>query len=64
MPGRPITAKQDEIIFVLFGQCSQENVGANGIAVRQHQKAAFTGSRFNSPIGIAIFADVMAWNPG
>ena len=62
MPGRTITAKQDEVIFVLFGQCLQENVGANGIAVWQHQKAAFTGSRLNSAIGIAIFTDMMAWN--
>ena len=62
MPGRPITAKQDEVILVLFGQCLQENVGANGIAVWQHQKAAFTASRLNGPIGVAIFADMMAWN--
>ena len=62
MPGRPITAKQDEVILVLFGQCLQKNIGADGIAVWQHQKAAFTGSRLNGSIGVAIFADMMAWN--
>ena len=62
MPSRTITAEQDQVILVLFGQCLQKNVGADGIAVWQHQKAAFTGSRFNGPIGIAIFADMMAWN--
>ena len=64
MPGRPITAKQDEVILVLFGQCLQKNIGADGIAVWQHQKAAFTASRLNGPIGVAIFADMMAWNLG
>ena len=62
MPGRPITAKQDEVILVLFGQCLQKNIGADGIAVWQHQKAAFTASRLNGPIGVAIFTDMMAWN--
>ena len=40
----------------------QKNVGADGIAVWQHQETAFTGSRLNGPIGIAIFADMMAWD--
>ena len=62
MPGRTITAKQDQVILELFGEFLQKNIGADGIAVRQHQKAAFTGNRLNSPIGIAIFADMMAWN--
>ena len=62
MPGRTVTAKQDQVILELFGQCLQKNVGADGIAVWQHQKAAFTGSRLNGPIGIAIFADMMTWN--
>ena len=62
MPGRTVTAKQDQVILELFGQCLQKNIGADGIAVWQHQKAAFTGSRLNGPIGIAIFADVMTWN--
>ena len=62
MPGRTIAAEQNQIILELFGQCLQKNVGADGIAVWQHQKAAFTGSRLNGSIGIAIFADMMAWN--
>ena len=62
VPSRPITAEQDQVILVLFRQRLQKNVGADGIAVWQHQKAAFSGSRFNGPIGIAIFADMMAWN--
>ncbi len=62
MPGRTITAEQDQVILELFGKCLQENVGTDGIAVWKHQKAAFTGSRLNGSIGIAIFADMMAWN--
>ena len=62
MPGRTITAEQAQVILELFGQCLQKNVGADGIAVWQHQKAAFTGSRLNGSIGVAIFADMMAWN--
>ncbi len=62
MSGRAITAEQDQVILVLFGQRLQKNVGADGIAVWQHQKAAFTGSRLNGSIGVAIFADMMAWN--
>ena len=62
MPGHPITAKQDQVILELFGQCLQKNVGADSITVWQHQETAFTGSRLNGPIGVTIFADMMAWN--
>ena len=62
MPSRTITAEQDQVIFELFGQSLQKNVGAGGIAVWQHQKAALTGNRLNGPIGVTIFADMMAWN--
>ena len=62
MPSRPITAKQDQVILELFGQCLQKNVRAGSITVWQYQEAAFAGSWFNSPISIAIFEDMMAWN--
>ena len=62
MPSCPITAKQDQVILELFGQWLQKNVRADSITVWQYQEAVFTGSWFNSPISIAIFADMMAWN--
>ena len=62
MPGRPITAKQDLVILELLGQCLQKNVRADSITVWQHQETAFAGSWLNSPISIAVFADMMAWN--
>ena len=62
MPSRPITAKQNQVILELFGQCLQKNVRAGSITVWQHREAAFAGSWLNSPISIAIFADMMAGN--
>ena len=62
MPSRAITAEQNQVILVLFGQHLQKSVGADGIVVWQHQKAAFTGSWLNSPIGVEMFTDMMTWN--
>ena len=62
MPGRTITAKEDQVIFELFRQCLQKNVDADGIAVWQHQEAALSSGRLDCTVGIAVFPDVMAWN--
>ena len=62
MPGRTITAKEDQVIFELFRQCLQKNVDADGIAVWQHQEAALCSGRLDCTVGIAVFPDVMAWN--
>ena len=59
MPSCTITAEQNKVILVLFGQRFEKNVGTDGIAVWQHQKAVFTGSRLNGPIGIPVFPDMM-----
>jgi len=64
VPTRTITDQNNMIICVLCRQFLQENVHAICIAIGQKQKARFARQGFDRPIGIVIFADMMAWHNG
>lgn len=62
MPCSTITAKENYVVRILLCQVAQEEIYANCIIVWHDQETTLPGGRFDSSVGITIFADVMTRN--
>lgn len=62
VPCGTVATEENDVIWILLHQVAQEKVHANCIAVWQDQETALPGNRFDSPVGITIFPDVMTRN--
>lgn len=60
MPASTVADQENLVIWIVFRQFFQEEIHADCITIGQYPKEAVAGSRFNSPIGITIFPNVMA----
>lgn len=64
MPCGTITAKQNDILGILFRKMFQENIHAYRVAIRHDQEEAIACQWLYRTIGIAILSDVMAGHAG
>lgn len=64
MPCGAITAKQNDILSVLFRKMFQEDIHAYRVAIRHDQEEAIACQWLYRTIGIAILPDVMAGHAG
>lgn len=64
MPGRTVTAKQDDVIGVLFGQFFQKDVHARCVTIRHNKKVSIARQRLYRSVSISILPNMVAWHTG
>ena len=64
VPCRTITAKQNNIISIFFGQLLQKDIHADSIAIGQDEKAPITCQRLHRAVSITVRTDMMAGHTG
>ena len=62
VPHGSVTYQQDLVIWIRLGQFREKYIHTICIAVGKHQEETVSVLRFHSPVYIAVFADVVAWN--
>ena len=62
VPHCSVTYQQDLVIWIRLGQFREKHIHTICIAVGKHQEETLSVLRFHSPVYIAVFADVVAWN--
>ena len=64
VPCRTITAKQNNIISIFFGQLLQKDIHADSIAIGQDEKVPIACQRLHCAVGITVLTDMMAGHTG
>ena len=60
MPCSTVTAKKNNIIWILFRKFFEKNVHADRVAVWHDQKTRFACKRFNSTVNVPVLSNMMA----
>lgn len=64
MPCRAVTAKQDNVLRILFRQFLQKDIHAHRIAIRHDEEISFSSRRLYCSIGITILPNVVTGYAG
>ena len=64
VPCRTITAKQNNIISIFFGQLFQKDIHADSIAIGQDEKVPIACQRLHRAVSIAVLTDMVAGHAG
>ena len=64
VPCRTITAKQNNIISIFFGQLLQKDIHADSIAIGPDEKVPIACQRLHRAVSITILTDMMAGHAG